>query len=446
MNPDVFSSLRTQARLQLESPAGTPPLVAPRSPAAVAAAATVAVGAGAVATEPDAARVGIAALVDEPGAAPDSAPPIPVFEVVAPKALGALPRPDHGDLFFDFEGDPLHTEPPVPGEPTQWGIDYLFGWVDTREQYTALWAHSFAEEKRALETFLDIVNLRRKQHPGMHIYHYAPYEPTHLLAMAARHGVREADVDRLLRDGVFVDLYPVVRRALRVGSRSYSIKKLEPLYMGDEVRTSDVQKGDDSIVRYVEARALQAEGHEGEARLVLDDLADYNRYDCVSTRRLRDWLVDRAREAALVPSPNPEPDERAYEPSARATVLEGLALEHPEDSVPARSLRLGAAAIDYYPRESKSFWATHFLRLREPMSLWDETRDVVAIDRARSRVREDWHFLESGKGGERRIVELRGDLAPGTRLSEGTNPFALYELPAPYPSRRRRGGSTPTGR
>ncbi len=419
MNPDVFASLRTQARLQLESPAGTPPLIAPK-PHEVAVVESAITGDGAVV-----AQTTMAAVLE--------APPVPVFEVVAPTALGALPRPDHGDLFFDFEGDPLHTEPPAPGEPTQWGIDYLFGWVDTREQYTALWAHSFADEKRALETFLDIVNLRRQQFPGMHIYHYAPYEPTHLLAMAARHGVREADVDRLLRDGVFVDLYPIVRRALRVGSRSYSIKKLEPLYMGDEVRTSDVQKGDDSIVRYVEARALQADGAEAEASVVLDDLADYNRYDCVSTRRLRDWLVDRAREAALVPSPNPEPDERAYEPSARATVLDALALDHPADSVAGRSLRLGAAAIDYYPREAKSFWATHFMRLREPVSLWDETRDVVAIDPARSRVREDWHFLESGRGGERRIVELRGDLAPGTRLSEGTSPFALYELPAPYP-------------
>ncbi|MFK4835732.1 AAA domain-containing protein [Microbacterium sp. ZW T2_14] len=441
MNPDVFGSLRTQARLQLESPAGTPPLVAPKARTAepdvtAIEAATVAhaetlegAAAGVDGAQGSVAEGTLAVLLAE--AAP--APPIPVFEVVAPQALGALPRPDHGDMFFDFEGDPLHTEPPLPGQPTQWGIDYLFGWVDTREQYTALWAHSFAEEKRALETFLDIVNLRRQQFPGMHIYHYAPYEPSHLLAMAARHGVREADVDRLLRDGVFVDLYPIVRRALRVGSRSYSIKKLEPLYMGDEVRTSDVQKGDESIVRYVEARALQADGAAAEATLVFEDLADYNRYDCVSTRRLRDWLVDRAREAALVPSPNPEPDERAYEPSARATVLDALALQYPEDSVPARTLRLGAAAIDYYPREAKSFWATHFLRLREPVSLWDETRDVVAIDPARSSVREDWHFLESGRGGERRVVELRGDLAPGTRISEGSSPFALYELPAPYP-------------
>lgn len=399
MNPDTFGMLRTQARLQLQSPAGTPPLLAPPSSG-------------------------------------HAAPPLPTFEVVAPTALGALPRPDHGDLFFDFEGDPLHTEPNPPGregEPTQWGIDYLFGWVDEREQYSALWAHSFADEKQALETFLDVVVLRRAQHPGMHIYHYAPYEPTHLLAMAARHGVREADVDRLLRDGVFVDLYPIVRRALRVGSRSYSIKKLEPLYMGDDVRTSDVQKGDDSIVQYVQARALAADGEQDSAQRILDDLADYNRYDCVSTRRLRDWLVDRAREAQLVPSPNPEPDERAYEPSHRALALESLAGGLPADSVDAQSLRLGAAAIDYYPRESKTFWATHFLRLREPVSLWEETRDVVVIDSARSRVVDDWHFAESGRGGERRTIELRGEFAPGTRLSEGTSPFALYDLPAPYP-------------
>lgn len=395
MNPDVFRMLQTQARLQLDSPAG-----------------------GADPLSPPAALI--------PGAA------VPTFEVVAPKALGALPRPDHGDLFFDFEGDPLYSEA-GHARGTLWGIDYLFGWVDDREQYTALWAHTFADEKRALETFLDIVNLRRMQHPGMHIYHYAPYEPTHLLAMAARHGVRESDVDRLLRDGVFVDLYPIVRRALRVGSRSYSIKKLEPLYMGAEVRTSDVQKGDDSIVRYVQARAL-ADDHDAEgAQAILDDLADYNRYDCVSTRRLRDWLVDRARDAGLRPSPNPEPDEIAYEPTARALTLASLAERHPPESAEALSLRLGAAAIDYHPREAKSFWAMHFLRVREPVSVWDETRDVIVIDPSRCRLIEDWHHLDSGRGALRRTVVLRGDLAPGTRVSEGSEPFALYELPAPYP-------------
>ncbi|MDU0327290.1 TM0106 family RecB-like putative nuclease [Microbacterium sp. KSW2-21] len=395
MSGDTFASLRTQARLQLTSPAGVP-----GDPAATDTA--------------------------------DSAPAVPTFEVVAPKSLGVLPRPDHGDLFFDFEGDPLYTE----GAGVQWGIDYLFGWVDTREVYGELWAHTFDEERLALERFLDMVALRRQQYPDMHIYHYAPYEPTHLLTMAARYGVREADVDRLLRDGVFVDLYPVVRRALRVGSRSYSIKKLEPLYMGDEVRTSDVQRGDDSIVKYVEARALAADGDAAGAQRVLDDLADYNRYDCVSTRRLRDWLVDRAREAGAVPARGAEPDEQTYEPSPRATALQrwaASAAETDEHSADAQALRLAAAAIDYYPREEKTYWATHFLRLREPVSVWEETRDVVVVDASRSRVVADWHFPESGRGSERRLVELRGDVAPGTRLSVDSDPFAVYDLPAPFP-------------
>ena len=55
--------------------------------------------------------------------------------------------------------------------------------------------------------FLDYVAERRAAHPGMHIYHYAPYERTALLRLAGRHGVGEDAVDDLLRDGVLVDLY-----------------------------------------------------------------------------------------------------------------------------------------------------------------------------------------------------------------------------------------------
>ncbi|MFT4230391.1 MAG: AAA domain-containing protein, partial [Microbacterium sp.] len=249
-------------------------------------------------------------------------------------------------------------------------------------------------------------------------------------------GVGEADVDRLLRDGVFVDLYPIVRRALRVGSRSYSIKKLEPLYMGDEVRTSDVQRGDDSIVRYVEARALADAGEDAEARAILDDLADYNRYDCVSTRRLRDWLVERAKEAGLRPTVDVEPAEAVYEASPLAAGLERLAAARVAatgalDDSDAQALRLGAAAIDYYPREAKTFWVAHFLRLREPVSIWGDQRDVVVVDAARSQVLEDWH---PGPRAVRRLVRLRGDLAPGTRLTVGHAPYAVYELPAPFPA------------
>jgi uncharacterized protein len=354
----------------------------------------------------------------------------PTYDVHFAQAIHTLPVPSHGDIFFDFEGDPLYTEPAADGEG-EWGIDYLFGWVDNTDQYTALWAHTFAEEREAFETFLDFVALRRKAHPGMHIYHYAPYETSHLVAMAARYGVREGEVDRLLREGVFVDLYPLVLRTVRVGSRSYSIKKLEPLYMGDDVRTSDVQKGDDSIVQYVAAREFAAAGAQVEADAVLADLADYNRYDCVSTRRLRNWLIDIAREKGVTPAPPDAADEVVYEPSPRSVALLADAERERDAGGDGQVHRIAAAAIDYFPREAKSFWVSHFQRLREPVTMWEGTRDVVRVDGATSRVVRDWSVGE-GRRVMSRDIEIRGEVSPGTTLGAGAQPFALYEAPAPF--------------
>ncbi|MGB4137680.1 MAG: TM0106 family RecB-like putative nuclease, partial [Microbacterium sp.] len=363
-----------------------------------------------------------------PDVDPDAPPP---YELISPHAIGLMPRPSRGDLFFDFEGDPLYTEPEASGERPHWGIDYLFGWIDNDEQYSALWAHSFAEERQALLDFLDVVKLRRQAHPDLHVYHYAPYEPAHLSAMAARHGVGETDVDRLLREGVFVDLYPLVLRSVRVGSRSYSIKKLEPLYMGAEVRTSDVQKGDDSIVQYVQARELIADGRVAEGQAILDDLADYNRYDCVSTRRLRDWLVSLARQEGVLPAPPDDPETRGYEPSPLSLALQAEAQHAEHEGRDGEVFRVAAAAIDYYPREAKSFWQGHFQRLREPASMWQHTRDVLRVDPEQSTTREDWSLGE-GARALTRLIALRGEVAPGSTMRAGDRPFALYAAPAPF--------------
>lgn len=209
----------------------------------------------------------------------------PRFEVLDARALDAIPAPDPGDVFFDFEGDPLHTEDGV-----HWGLDYLFGLVDDRAEFTAFWAHTIRDERTALEGFLAFIDERRQRYPGMHIYHYAAYERTHLLSLAARHGVGEDAVDDLLRAGVLVDLYPIVRKALVVGSHSYSIKKLEPLYMGSDLRESDVTNAADSITAYVDAIEELRNGDAAEGQRMLDQVADYNAYDCRSTLRLRDWL------------------------------------------------------------------------------------------------------------------------------------------------------------
>ncbi len=369
-------------------------------------------------------------------AEPGSPPPVRVFN--AP-VLSVLPLPDPGDIFFDFEGDPLYTE----GAGERWGLDYLFGLVDSDEVFTALWAHDFAAERLALEAFLAYVRERRAAHPQMHIYHYAAYEQTHLLAMAARHGVGEEEVDALLRDNVFVDLYPLVRKSVRVGSRSYSIKKLEPLYMGDELRQSEVTNGADSITEYANARDLLAVGREDEAQRMLDGIGDYNRYDCVSTLRLRDWLIARAEENGVPIGRAPVDDvEVAPEESPLRAGLLSFAGDplDPHRTPDREAMALAAAAIDFHRREQKTFWQSHYARLIQPIEEWADTRDVLVVQSAR--VLRDW-YQDDGQRVDRRELLLTGDWGPGSavRVSERTGPFLLYEYPGPFRQPRAQPGA-----
>ncbi|WP_353814772.1 TM0106 family RecB-like putative nuclease [Agromyces sp. SYSU T00266] len=372
---------------------------------------------------------------------PDDPPLPPPVEVREPGALAAIPEPDAGDLFFDFEGDPLYTE----GAATEWGLDYLFGMIDVDERFTPIWAHGFAEEREALVRFLAFVKERRSRHPNLHIYHYASYERTHLTSIAARHGVGEAEVDQLLADGVLVDLYPIVKRAVRVGSRSYSIKKLEPLYMGERLREADVKSGGDSILEYVRARELAATGDAEAAQLVLDDLAEYNEYDCVSTLRLRDWLLGLARTHGVAAVPAlllAEPTVKQYAASPLATELSALAgiADERRDDPDRSALALAAAAIDYHERELKTFWWGHFFRVEQPLEAWEDHRDVLVVDPARTIVLHDW-YREGRQQFDRRELLLRGRIAPGSRFSTGSELYLLYDWPAPFPSFSRRPGS-----
>jgi uncharacterized protein len=369
-------------------------------------------------------------------AQPGSPPPVRVFN--AP-VLAVLPNPDAGDIFFDFEGDPLYTE----GAGERWNLDYLFGLVDREERFTAFWAHDFAAERVALEAFLAYVKDRRAQYPNMHIYHYAAYEQTHLLSIAARHGVGEEDVDALLRDSVLVDLYPLVRKSVRVGSRSYSIKKLEPLYMGDELRETEVTNGADSITEYANARDLLALGRIDEAQPLLDDIAEYNRYDCVSTLRLRDWLLARAAENGVPvgAAPMAELEVAAEESPLRAGLLAfaGDPLD-PGRTTDREAMALAAAAIDFHRREQKSFWQSHFARLIQPIEEWAEVRDVLVVETAV--VLRDW-YVDEGQRVERRELLLAGQWGPGSavRVSERGGPYLLYEYPGPFRQPRAQPGA-----
>src|SRR4029078_3009367 len=133
-------------------------------------------------------------------------------EVTDSQPLNLLPDPDKGDLFFDFEGDPLWT-----ADGRDWGLEYLWGVLGVGGAFRPLWAHDRASERRALVDFLAMVRKRRKRYPKMPTYLYATYQKPALLRLAGRYGVGEDEVDDLPRSGVLVDLFPLVRKSIRVG-------------------------------------------------------------------------------------------------------------------------------------------------------------------------------------------------------------------------------------
>ena len=98
--------------------------------------------------------------------------------------------------------------------------------------FTAFWAHASTRRRALVRELIDRITAAWARPPGMHVYHYAAYEVAALKRLTARYGVREAELDALLRAERFVDLYPVVRQCDADQQESYSIKKLEAFYWG----------------------------------------------------------------------------------------------------------------------------------------------------------------------------------------------------------------------
>lgn len=214
------------------------------------------------------------------------------YKILANPALVGIPKPSPGDIFFDFEGDPLWQDP-ATGE---WGIEYLFGLVEHSSDghdFVAFPAHSLEEERQALIDFVDHVNERRALYPDLHVFHYAQYEVTALRKMACRDQVMVDEVEELIEAGVMFDLYETVKGSLRISDRSFSIKKLEPLYMPDG--RVGVTNAVVSMVQYsVYQKAVNTAQLEN-VKLIFAAIKDYNQYDCISTWKLRDWLQNLTR-------------------------------------------------------------------------------------------------------------------------------------------------------
>lgn len=375
-------------------------------------------------------------------------------------AVSKLPAPSPGDIFFDFEGDPLWQDPITE----KWGIEYLFGSIEALPDgvdpasvpdadlvFKPFWAHSRAEERDAFLRFLDYVETRRKTWPDMHVYHYAPYEKSALRNLSVMHGDGAAEdiIDAWLRTGLLVDLLDTVRQSVRISESSYSIKKLEPFYMGANVRSGDVKDAGASVVAYADYCSQRDAGLAGDAAQAakaaetLSSISDYNEYDCVSTLRLRDWLF-RIGAATQVEGWTEgsgklklqEEKTSTYEPSPEELRLDefiaglrgqkGYQLTADENAIDMVS-----AAASYHRREDKQFWWGHFDRLEKGPEAWAEERNMLRIDGVD--VVDDWAKPADKPRArtESRTLKMTGTATEGSDFRAGTTWFGMYNAPLP---------------
>jgi predicted RecB family nuclease len=311
-------------------------------------------------------------------------PTVRTLPIVAGEGLGRLPEPTAADLFLDLEGARFAREG---------GHDYLFGLgqIDASGgvTYRSWWALDALEERRAFEELMDAIDAALAAESKLHVYHFAPYEVTAMKRLAGRYATRQDALDKLLRTKCLVDLFAVVRQAVRAGVESYSIKELEQYY-GYSRRTSLRLAATERIAIEI---ALEARDPAAILPETLGVVEAYNREDVESTLYLRRWLEDlrSAQIASGVDVPRPAADaaetkEEVTERTATATALRNRLLEGVPDEAsgpthPAHGPWLLAYLIDWHHREEKAEWWEYF-RLRElpEDELFDEPKAITGLE------------------------------------------------------------------
>ena len=408
---------------------------------------------------------------------PDQKPNFIVKKIVEGKGLTILPRTDQGDIWFDLEG----VQDTVLGSQ----LEYLIGACYQNESdgesiYKAWWAHTPLEEKKAFEQWVEWVEERRRQYPGLRIYHYGNYEKGAIRRLAQQHSTKEMIVDQWLRSELLVDLLPVVTGAIVLGEDSYSLKKVEKLYM--DHRDADVKTAGDSVVAYRNWAASgepNIPGQAPEASPQLQTIEDYNREDCESTVLLHQWLVNLRKEQGLPEEPlepllEEDVPERIYPLEVlshelleelpeqyKAVSSSGVEDEPREINQPGnrgvswRVQRLLGHLLPFHHREAKVSWWTYFDRKEKAASNSDELlEDSEVIEGAiwqkseseqSARTGADYHYFKfnstqdlklysSVDGTSRLTVEIASS---GLKLEAVEVDGDLGEVTLKYPWRKK---------
>jgi predicted RecB family nuclease len=377
----------------------------------------------------------------------------PQHEILVPlgpeHGLAQLPMPSAHDIFLDLEGDRLaadggreylfgYLEAPVARDSA-----HRRGGSEPASRsgtstgarspltYVALWAATPEQEKLAFERAVDTILATFREHPEMHVYHFGAYEPATFKRLSGRYATRETELDTILRAELFVDLYTIVRHSLKASVESYSIKELEQFYglhREQDLRAATlsrravewaIEMREDLASALLVAAAPAAGGAAPQLELALGvealqssscdvpnsasraataELAAhaaaverYNREDCVSAERLRDWLetlraraerdhrVELARPDLKTGAASEQVEETAEETRrVMSALLEGVPVDPAARSEEQQARWLVAHLLEWHRREDKAAWWEYFRLCDLPADDYEDERSALA--------------------------------------------------------------------
>ena len=353
--------------------------------------------------------------------------PQPIVEIVRPReddprrGLARLPSPSPLDIFFDMEGFPF----------AEGGLEYLFGAVhlgDGKPSFTDWWAHNEIQERKAFEDFIDWAYARWRRDKTLHIYHYAAYETTAVRRLMGKYASREKEVDDLLRNHVFVDLYTVVRQGVMIGSTGYSLKDIECLYMPQ--RQGEVVTASGSVVAY-QHWLDSGQSQDWRASAILKEIRDYNEVDCRSLVGLADWLRSLQQEASVVYIP-PEPPKQREDDTGTGTgsehpsailcreILNSITAGGIPDPERQRVAEALAWLLEFHWREAKPvFWRMFDRHEMTEQELYDDIDCLAGMERTPA---------PPTPVARSHVYEFAFDPDQDTKVDEGSRCFFAHDL------------------
>ena len=290
------------------------------------------------------------------------------------KGFYKLPKPHPADIFFDIEGYPFFGER---------GFEYLHGlYLNTgkKMEFKYFWAKELDVDYER-ENFKKLIEYLRKhfeKNPDAYLYHYNVYEKTALKNLSCDFSTVYPDglhfVDQLLRLEKFVDLFRVVDQCMLTSEKDNSLKTIEKFYEG--TREANIKSAGESVVLYDQWLEVQKDN-------LKQDIINYNKEDCISTFKLREFLLEeKNKHYKEIPFFSKSEEEKAKhiikKPSETKdeSLLNKLETAKKEDS--KEYIDNLKNLVGFYAREDKpTYWAMYEREDKEHDDLIDDTECIA---------------------------------------------------------------------